>query len=125
MSSAYDEKVRTESEYLSSYKTTFSKAIGGLVAVSTIPFAIDVYLLIGLGKELVQVLEDTPKLLMATLPLYFPVLWIAYSANKKQNLSKRLIEEYTHMGVLSKTFEGLSNQINELDDKISEDELPR
>jgi hypothetical protein len=121
LSHAYDEKVETESDYLGSYKKTFSNAILGLVAISLIPFAIDVYLLLGLNKELLQVLADTPKLIISILPLYLPVLWIAYSANKKQNLSKRLIEEYTHKGVLSKTFEGLQKQINELDDGISEE----
>jgi hypothetical protein len=121
LSAAYDEKVVTESVYLTSYKNTFSRAILGLVAISLIPFAIDVYLLLGLQKDLLQVLSDTPKLIISILPLYLPVLWIAYSANKKQNLSKRLIEEYTHKGVLSKTFEGLQKQINDLDDGISEE----
>ena len=37
---------------------------------------------------------------------------MAYSANKRINLSKRLIEEYTHKAVLGKTFSGLSNQID-------------
>ncbi len=77
--------------------------------------------MLALNKDLVEVLSDTPKLIVSILPLYLPVLWIAYSASKKQNLSKRLIEEYTHKGVLSKTFEGLSNQINELDDEVSEE----
>lgn len=121
LSAAYDEKVVTESVYLDSYKKAFSKAISGLVVISLIPFAIDVYLLLGLQKNLLQVIADTPKLIISIIPLYLPVLWIAYSANKKQNLSKRLIEEYTHKGVLSKTFEGLQKQINELDDGISEE----
>ena len=34
--------------------------------------------------------------------------------SKKANLSKRLIEEYTHKSVLGKTFSGLSNQIETL-----------
>jgi hypothetical protein len=37
---------------------------------------------------------------------------MAYTANKRINLSKRLIEEYTHKAVLGKTFSGLSNQID-------------
>ncbi|MBI1782735.1 MAG: hypothetical protein HYR66_15430 [Sphingobacteriales bacterium] len=32
-------------------------------------------------------------------------------------MAKRLIEEYSHKEVLSKTFEGLSKQINNIDDK--------
>jgi hypothetical protein len=47
--------------------------------------------------------------------LYIPVLWFAISSSKKMNLSKRLIEEYTHKEVLSKTYEGLSKQIENLE----------
>jgi len=63
-----------------------------------------------------------PRLVLSILPLYIPVLWIAYSANRKMNLSKRLSEEYSHKEVLSKTFEGLSTQINSItDEKVSYD----
>lgn len=44
---------------------------------------------------------------------------IAISLNKKINLSKRLIEEYTHKEVLGKTFSGISNQIETLNAKGS------
>ena len=57
------------------------------------------------------------------VPLYTPILWVAYSANKKYKLSKRLIEEYTHKGVLSKTFEGLSKQIQEVGEESINKEL--
>ena len=57
-----------------------------------------------------------PRLVLSILPLYIPVLWVAYSANRKMNLSKRLIEEYTHKEVLSKTFEGLARQIQNIED---------
>ena len=59
----------------------------------------------------------------AILPLYLPLLWFAYVANKNLNLSKRLIEEYTHKEVLSKTFEGLSNQISEIENEDISSEL--
>lgn len=48
------------------------------------------------------------------MPIYIPVLWIANSANKNINLSKRLVEEYSHKEVLAKTYEGLSHQISEI-----------
>ncbi|MFS1425717.1 hypothetical protein LMH73_000620 [Vibrio splendidus] len=38
-------------------------------------------------------------------------------------LSKRLIEEYTHKGVIGKTFEGLSTQIDDVKDQTTSDEL--
>lgn len=99
---------------LKEFEVGFNKAILAMVAVSLIPFGVDVYLLGWKGADLVQVIKDMPSLVIAILPLYFPVLWLAYSSNKKLNLSKRLIEEYTHKAVLGKTFSGLSNQIETL-----------
>jgi hypothetical protein len=58
-----------------------------------------------------------PRMVLSILPLYIPVIWLAYSTNKKINLSKRLVEEYTHKEVLSKTFEGLSKQIDNIEDE--------
>ena len=123
LSSAYDKK--KEEEVITQKDATFSfqMAILGLIVISLIPFAIDVYLIVVLEQELVKVIEGTPKLLISILPLYFPVLWMAYSSNKKANLSKRLIEEYTHKGVLSKTYEGLSTQITDLDQNDISSEL--
>ena len=64
-----------------------------------------------------------PRLVLSIIPLYIPVLWVAVSSNRKMNLSKRLIEEYTHKEVLSKTFEGLATQIQNLDDSEISTEL--
>lgn len=120
LSAAYDKKTKDEITSLESFTKTFKYAISGLVGVSLIPFAVDIYLLGWQSKDLVGVIKDTPSLIISILPLYFPVLWLAYSSNKKINLSKRLIEEYTHKAVLGKTFSGLSNQIDNLatDDPI-------
>ena len=114
LSSAYDKKKDSEEISLSKFEQRFSYAIYGLVAISLIPFAVDIYLLSIEKRDLVQVIKDTPSLIFSILPLYFPVLWLAYSTSKKANLSKRLIEEYTHKSVLGKTFSGLSNQIETL-----------
>lgn len=114
LSAAYEKKKEEESDSLKAFEKTFRNAIITLVCISTIPLTVDIYLLAFEGKSLVQVIKDTPNLIMAILPIYFPVLWLAYSTNKKLNLSKRLIEEYTHKSVLGKTFSGLSNQIETL-----------
>lgn len=114
LSAAYDDKKNDEIDSLKSFDTAFRWAIGGMVAISCIPLGIDVYLVFGKEIDLLKVLKDTPTLLFAILPLYFPVLWLAHSSNKKSNLSKRLIEEYTHKSVLGKTYSGLSNQIENL-----------
>lgn len=114
LSAAYEEKKTDEIKSLESFDKAFRWAIGGMVAISCIPLGIDVFLVFGKNIDLLKVLKDTPTLLFAILPLYFPVLWLAYSSNKKSNLSKRLIEEYTHKSVLGKTYSGLSNQIENL-----------
>lgn len=114
LSAAYEAKKDAEETALKGYESGFKWAIGGLALVSLIPMAVDVYLLNWKGADLIQVIQDTPNLIISILPLYFPVLWLAHSTNKKFNLSKRLIEEYTHKAVLGKTFSGLSNQIETL-----------
>lgn len=114
LSAAYENKTTEEIKSLRSFTETFKWAIFGLVCISLIPFAVDIYLLGWQSKDLVVVIKDTPSLIVSILPLYFPVLWLAHSSNKKINLSKRLIEEYTHKAVLGKTFSGLSNQIDNL-----------
>lgn len=114
LSAAYEAKKEEESVALANFEKAFNKAILALVCISAIPLAVDIYLLAFAGKSLIQVIQDTPKLITVILPVYFPMLWLAYSTNKKLNLSKRLIEEYTHKLVLGKTFSGLSNQIETL-----------
>ncbi|SNT83720.1 hypothetical protein [Stenotrophomonas sp. CC120222-04] len=118
LSAAYESKKDEEAKFLSSHERSFRHAVYGLVAISIIPFSVNSYLLMT-GMDLAGVLKDTPRLVVSILPLYFPVLWLAYSANKRLNLSKRLIEEYTHKAVLGKTFSGLSNQIEGLSDDSS------
>jgi uncharacterized coiled-coil DUF342 family protein len=113
LSYAYSEKKEAELEDSEKLAKKFRTATYGLVAVSLIPFVISIISWIN-NKELQQLIMDMPRLVLAILPLYIPVMWLAYSANKKLNLSKRLIEEYTHKEVLSKTFEGLSTQADKI-----------
>lgn len=115
LSYAYSEKREEEVKESEKYGNRFRNAAIGLVLISLIPFAVSVFSLFD-DKPIKEVIYDMPRLVLAILPLYVPVLWLAYSANKKQNLSKRLIEEYSHKEVLSKTFEGLSTQIENIDD---------
>ncbi len=122
LSGAYEDKVKAETVELSKHKIAFESAIKYLVIVSLLPLST----IIGrvfLGETFVDILKDTPYLVTAMLPLYIPVFWLAYSANKNVKLSKRLIEEYTHKGVIGKTFEGLSTQINDVEDQKVSDEL--
>ncbi|PJJ10123.1 hypothetical protein CLU83_3514 [Flavobacterium sp. 1] len=121
LSSAYSEKKDSEVNDSKKFTFTFRFAALGLAMVSLIPFGLSIYFILQ-KRTIIEVIEYSPRFVLAIIPLYIPILWIAYSANKKLNLSKRLIEEYTHKEVLSKTFEGLSHQINSIEDKeISSD----
>ena len=116
LSYAYAEKKEMEEKDKMELRKSFTKGIWGLIFVSLIPFTVSVALLF-MNVALEEVLLKMPRLVLAILPLYIPFLWIAYSANKKLNLCKRLIEEYSHKEVLSKTFEGLSREINNIENK--------
>jgi tetrahydromethanopterin S-methyltransferase subunit B len=121
LSSAYSQKKDAEIKEYSVLNKAFIGAIWGLVLISLIPFIISIVSIVE-KKSFDQVLLDMPRLVLSILPLYIPILWVAYSSNRKMNLSKRLSEEYSHKEVLSKTFEGLSTQINNISDvKISND----
>lgn len=114
LSSAYEEKVEREVNSQSSMSTVFYIAVVVLLAISTLPF-ITAYIA-NAGTNLKAILNESLQLLPLMIPMYLPVLWVAYSTNKRINLSKRLIEEYTHKGVLNKTFKGLSDQIDAIGD---------
>lgn len=114
LSAAYAKKKDDETDSLVKSEEKFQKSIFAMAAISGIPLIVDIYLLFGEKIGIIKVIQDTPNLLLAILPLYLPALWIAVSLNKKINLSKRLIEEYTHKEVLGKTFAGISNQIDTL-----------
>jgi len=122
LSSAFINKKDEEVKLYEEYKIKFSKGIRNLTIVAILPVAISVYSLLN-GAELSEVIERTPKIILAFLPFYIPLVWITISANKKVNLSKRLIEEYSHKQVLSMTIEGLSNQINDIEDGVISEEL--
>lgn len=116
LSSAFGDKIDEEKKTLKEYESTFKRSISWMLGISSVPVAASAYLFIAVGTDIQTLIKDLPALTLCMMPLYFPLLWQAYSYGKKINLSKRLIEEYTHKGVLSKTYEGLSNQA----DKISQ-----
>lgn len=121
LSHAFSKKKEDEDKSYEKHKKQFGFGIAGMIAVSLIPFLISVFTLFG-DDSLDVIINRAPKLVIAILPLYIPVLWLSISSSKKMNLSKRLIEEYAHKEVLSKTFEGLSRQIHDLEeDNISKE----
>lgn len=122
LSHAYKDKKDSEISSMNYSTKFFNRAIALLISVSSIPFVVAIYF-ISTGKGIEETILKLPSLTLSILPLYIPVLWVAYSSSKKINLSKRLIEEYAHKEALSKTFEGLSGQINNIKDSDNKDEL--
>lgn len=57
------------------------------------------------------------------LPVVVPTIWYALVVSRKANLAKRLAEEYEHKEVVSKTYEGLSKQIESLGDEAAAKDL--
>lgn len=114
LSAAFSTKKEEEVTSSKKLQIWFNVGIYMMIAVSLIPFFASVFFLTQ-GQTLEDVLFKIPRLVLAIVPMYIPVLWFTYSANKKLNLSKRLIEEYAHKEVLSKTYEGISKQIENLD----------
>lgn len=122
LSSAFINKKKDEEKLFKEYKINFKWGIILLSLVSCIPLAINIIFLID-GVPLMTVIEKSPKLFLSLMPLYAPLIWLTISANKKVNLSKRLIEEYSHKQVLSMTIEGLSKQIENIQDNGLSEEL--
>lgn len=122
LSYAYSKKKDDEIIESKALSEAFINAIRGLIAISSIPFLVSIYQLLH-NVALHEAILQMPRLVLSILPLYVPVLWMAISANRKMNLSKRLIEEYTHKEVLSKTFEGLATQIQNIEDSDISAEL--
>jgi len=122
LSYAFASKKDDEVNSYMTHKSQFEWGIRGMIAVSMIPVIISIYFLTTLVPVEV-VINRIPRIVIGILPLYVPVLWLTISASKKMNLSKRLIEEYSHKEVLSKTFEGLSTQIEKIGSESISTEL--
>jgi hypothetical protein len=120
LSVAFSEKKNAELAEQNDLTKKFSGVIASLATISLIPVCVSLYFI---PQGIEKAISLLPQLVSAVLPVYFPVLWLAYSYNKRLNLSKRLVEEYTHKEVLSKTFEGLSSQIDSIDSKQISSEL--
>lgn len=122
LSAAFSKKKEDEVKSSGQLQKMFNIGIYSLVGVSLIPFATSIYFLID-GLSIDDTLDRIPRIVLAIVPMYIPILWFTYSANKKLNLSKRLIEEYAHKEVLSRTYEGLAKQITSIQDKDQSEEL--
>jgi len=123
LSSAFVKKKEEEEKLYSEYKKNFRYGIIWISLSALLPITVSIIYLFTQHSTLTETLERAPTIILAFLPLYIPLIWTTVSANKKVNLSKRLIEEYSHKQVLSMTIEGLSKQIENIDDPDMSEEL--
>ena len=120
MASAYEEKKNNEILEREKHQKTFSISIGILSLAALFPVSLSIYNL-AKGYSIIETIKGTPEIILVMLPLYLPLIWIASKSSKNEKLSKRLIEEYTHKATLNKTYYGLSQQI----EKIEEQEMSK
>lgn len=125
LSSAYLDNRKAEEEEQKKHLGLFKKCIFLMILLALLPIGSNVILWFHYGKSLLDILSMLPREMMCILPVYIPLFWLAIFANKRVNLSKRLIEEYKHKEAVSKTYEGLARQIAEIDDEESSRELQK
>lgn len=123
LSSAYAKNRDMEEQAHAKSFLTFVICIIGMIVLAIIPVSVNFYLWGHGQRDVLEILSKLPREIVCILPLYVPLLWLAFFANKRTNLSKRLIEEYKHKEAVSKTYEGLAKQIDKLEDKKSSSEL--
>ncbi len=115
LAGAFEEKRKSEDEAMKEETKSFSQLLWAMAIIALIPFGIYTYWIYS-GKGVEFVIDKTLNVSIAFIPLYAPFVWLAIHLNKKINLSKKLIEEYCYKETISKTVEGLSNQIKQVDD---------
>lgn len=59
-------------------------------------------------------LKNLPHIAMFFTPIYLPMIWFVCHVNKLMNQSRRLMEEYAHKVVVSKSYMGLAKQTEDL-----------
>lgn len=117
LSSAYEKKRADEEVELKNNQGTFQNTIYALAIMALIPIAVNAIRYYSYDVPLDALIQSSPSLIMLILPLYLPIVWLAYSSGLKVKLAKRLIEEYAHKETVAKTFEGLSKQIESFADE--------
>lgn len=124
LASAYRAKREREQSERKYASCAFYCAIALLILVSILPVFINIKLLMtSLNQDVFKTVNLLLHLIWAMVPVYVPILWVAIFANKRINLSKKLIEEYSHKEAVAMTYEGLAKQVENLDNSDLSKEL--
>lgn len=122
LAGAFNKKKEEENNERNVTSKRFSHLIWGMFGVALLPFMVYVVWLFQ-GKGLEEVIQKIPNMTIAVLPLYIPLIWLGVHFNRRINLSKKLIEEYAYKEAVCKSFAGLSEQIESINDKKTLQEL--
>ena len=123
LSAAYQENRAAEENEHKRHMALFVTCIKVMVWLAVIPVTINFVQWVVGDVSFNAILARLPRIMLLILPFYAPLFWLAIFANKRVNLSKRLIEEYKHKEAVSKTYEGLAKQISIIEDKSISAEL--
>ena len=122
LAGAFNKKKEEENNERNVTSKRFSHLIWGMFGVALLPFMVYVVWLFQ-GKGLEEVIQKIPNMTIAVLPLYIPLIWLGVHFNRRINLSKKLIEEYAYKEAVCKSFAGLSEQLESINDKKTLQEL--
>lgn len=122
LAGAFNKKKEEEIDEREKATKKFLYLIYGMVAVAILPFFVYAVLFFQ-EKSIDDIILKIPNMTVAVLPLYAPLIWLAIHLNHRINLSKKLIEEYAYKEAVCKSFAGLSEQIEAINDKETLQEL--
>lgn len=110
LAEAYKDKRERETKSYRIGYCVFIAIIAVLIGFASIP----VFVVAKSDLTLIEALKDAPMLTMTLSPVYAALIWLGIFQNKKLNLSKKLIEEYSHKEATAKTYAGLAKQVSEV-----------
>lgn len=122
LAGAFNKKKKEEIDEREKATKKFAHLIYLMVAVAILPFFVYAVLFFQ-EKSIDDIILKIPNMTVAVLPLYAPLIWLAIHLNHRINLSKKLIEEYAYKEAVCKSFAGLSEQIETINDKETLQEL--
>lgn len=119
LASAYKEMKDSFEDKIKNASLLFYASIAALVLTSFVTVTSD----IGLWYINFISVTDLSELVAAIvnkLPLYGPVLWLAFYATRRRSQNLRLQQEYAHKEALAKSYDSYRKQLQELGDEDGE-----
>ena len=123
LATAYKEKKEAFDDPIGKASRLFYGSLAGLIFVSMVfIFEFGYTSNDGFSLQLIDISDPTKLFsnLFFKLPITLPFIWLALTAQRSRNESRRLQEEYAHKEALAKSFQSFKQQIQHLGDKGDE-----